>query len=166
MDWWSIQFDCWEKDGMMTWCNANDAKKKATNQTNHTMKLGNHGSHLKLRSWGVTQYENPGSAIDYWLEMCLSHVYIVLEPVGSACLTFDDDMYYMSYVFWWPKVVRSPGWDHGHDEESQNGREVKVDILEGYIWTPEWFQSGSCIFQSTEWLPEPPPGEVMGLIGP
>ena len=93
MDRRSIWFDCWEKNGMMTWCNANDAKKKATNQTNHTMKLGNHGSHLKLRSWGVTQYENPGSAIDYWLEMCLSHVYIVLEPVGSARLTFDDDLY-------------------------------------------------------------------------
>ena len=26
--------------------------------------------------------------------MCLSHVYIVLEPVGSAHLTFDDDLYY------------------------------------------------------------------------
>ena len=26
--------------------------------------------------------------------MSLSHVYIVLEPVGSACLTFDDDLYY------------------------------------------------------------------------
>ena len=26
--------------------------------------------------------------------MCLDHVYIVLEPVGSAHLTFDDDLYY------------------------------------------------------------------------
>ena len=26
--------------------------------------------------------------------MCLGHVYIVLEPVGSACLTFNDDLYY------------------------------------------------------------------------
>ena len=26
--------------------------------------------------------------------MCLGHVYIVLEPVGFACLTFDDDLYY------------------------------------------------------------------------
>ena len=25
--------------------------------------------------------------------MSLGHVYIVLEPVGSACLMFDDDMY-------------------------------------------------------------------------
>ena len=24
--------------------------------------------------------------------MCLSHVYIVLEPTGSARLTFDDDL--------------------------------------------------------------------------
>ena len=26
--------------------------------------------------------------------MSLGHVYIVLEPIGSARLTFDDDMYY------------------------------------------------------------------------
>ena len=26
--------------------------------------------------------------------MCLDHVYIVLEPVWSARLTFDDDLYY------------------------------------------------------------------------
>ena len=26
--------------------------------------------------------------------MCLGHFYIVLEPVGSARLTFDDDLYY------------------------------------------------------------------------
>ena len=39
-----------------------------------------------------------------------------------------------------PKVVRSPGCDHGHDEESRNGREVKIDILEGYIRTPEVFR--------------------------
>ena len=25
---------------------------------------------------------------------CLGHVYIVLEPVGSARLMFDDDRYY------------------------------------------------------------------------
>ena len=32
-----------------------------------------------------------------------------------------------------PKVVRSPGCDHGHDEESQNGRDIKIDILEAYV---------------------------------
>ena len=26
--------------------------------------------------------------------MCLGHVYIVLEPVGSARLTFNEDLYY------------------------------------------------------------------------
>ena len=31
--------------------------------------------------------------------MCLGHVYIVLEPVGSACLMFDDDLYYDLCVF-------------------------------------------------------------------
>ena len=39
-----------------------------------------------------SQYEHPGSPIGYWSEMCLDHVYIVLEPVGSARLTFDDDL--------------------------------------------------------------------------
>ena len=31
-------------------------------------------------------------------------------------------------IFDVPKFVRSPGCDHGHDEESRNGREVKIDI--------------------------------------
>ena len=51
--------------------------------------------------------------------MSLGHVYIVLEPVGSARLTFDDDRYYEFMCFDVPKVVRSPGYDHGHDEESR-----------------------------------------------
>ena len=41
-----------------------------------------------------SQYEHPGSAIGYWPEMCLGHIYIVLEPIGSARLTFDGDLYY------------------------------------------------------------------------
>ena len=47
-----------------------------------------------LRRICGSQYEHPCSAIGYWPEMCLGHVYIVLEPVGSARLTFDDDWYY------------------------------------------------------------------------
>ena len=39
-----------------------------------------------------------------------------------------------------PKVVRSPGCDHGHDEESGNGRDIKIDILDDYIRTSERFQ--------------------------
>ena len=53
--------------------------------------------------------------------MSLGHVYIVLEPVGSARLTFGDDRYYEFMCFDVPKVVRSPGCDHGHAEESLNG---------------------------------------------
>ena len=97
--------------------------------------------------------------------MTLGHVYIVLKPVGSARLTFDDDWYYELMCFDVPKVVRSPGRDHGHDEESRNGRDIKINILEGYVWTPEWFRVSSGILQSTGRLPEPP-GESMGLIGP
>ena len=39
-----------------------------------------------------------------------------------------------------PKVVRSPEYDHGHDEESRNGRDVKTDILDDYIRTSERFR--------------------------
>ena len=60
--------------------------------------------------------------------MGLGHVYIFLEPVGSARLTFGDDRYYEFMYFDVPKVVRSPGYDHGHDEESRNGRAIKIDI--------------------------------------
>ena len=52
----------------------------------------------------------------------------------------DDDRYYEFMCFDVPKVVRSPGCDHGHDEESRHGREIKIDILEGYVWTPEVFR--------------------------
>ena len=78
---------------------------------------------------------------------------------------FDDDWYYEFMCFDVPKVVRSPGCDHGHDEESQNGRDINIDILEGYVWTSEWFQVSSGIYRSTGGLPKPPE-ECMGLIGP
>ena len=63
-----------------------------------------------------------------------------------------------------PKLVRSPGCDHGHDEESQNGRDVKIDILEAYVWTSEVFRVKSAFYWSTGSLSEPP-GNLMGLIG-
>ena len=64
-----------------------------------------------------------------------------------------------------PKVVRSPGCDHGHDEESRNGRDIKIDILEAYVWTSEVFRVKSAFYRSTRRLPEPP-GNLMGLNGP
>ena len=63
-----------------------------------------------------------------------------------------------------PKVVRSPGYDHGHDEESRNGRDIKIDILDDYIRTPEMFW----VISEKTGVPEGygnPPGEVMGLVG-
>ena len=66
-------------------------------------------------------------------EMSLGHVYIVLELVGSARLTFDDDLYYEFMSFDVPKVARNPGWDQGHDEESRNARDIKIDILDDYV---------------------------------
>ena len=97
--------------------------------------------------------------------MCLGHVNIVLKPVGSARLKFGDDLYYEFMCFDVTKVVQSPGCDHGHDEESRNGRDIKIDILEGYVWTPEWFQISSGNYWSTGGLPETP-GECNGPIGP
>ena len=96
--------------------------------------------------------------------MCLGHVYIVLEPVGSACLTFNEDRYYEFMCFDEPKVVRSHGCDHGHDKESRNGRYIKIDILEAYVWTSERFQVSSGIYRSTGGLLEPH-GGLMGLHG-
>ena len=52
-----------------------------------------------LRRICGSQYEHPSSAIGYLPEMSLGHLYIVLELVGSARLTFDDDMYYELCVF-------------------------------------------------------------------
>ena len=49
---------------------------------------------IDLRRICRSQYEHPGSAIGYSPEICLGHVYIVLEPAGSTRLTFDDDLYY------------------------------------------------------------------------
>ena len=62
--------------------------------------------------------------------MSLGQVYIVLEPVGSARLKFGDGRYYEFLCFDVPKVVRSLGFDHEHVEESQNGRDIKIDIFE------------------------------------
>ena len=45
-----------------------------------------------LRRICGNQYEHPGSVVGCCPERCLGHVYIVLEPVGSAHLTFDDDI--------------------------------------------------------------------------
>ena len=77
--------------------------------------------------------------------MCLGHVYIVLEPVGSARLTFGDHQYYEFMCFDVPKVVWSPGYDHRHDEESRNGRYIKIDILDDYVFTSERFRV-ICVF--------------------
>ena len=89
--------------------------------------------------------------------MSLGHVYIVLEPVGSARLMFGDDRYYEFMCFDVPKVVWSPGYDHGHDKESRNGRDIKIDILDDYIRTPELFRVISDKTGVPEGLPEHPP---------
>ena len=63
------------------------------------------------------------------------------------------------------KVVWSPGYDHGHDEESRNGRDIKIDILDDYIRTPDEFRGSPDIYWSAERVIGTTE-EVMGLIGP
>ena len=64
-----------------------------------------------------------------------------------------------------PKFDWSPGCDHEHDEESRNGRDVKIDILEGYIRASERFRVIRVFFGVPESYGNSP-GEVLGLIGP
>ena len=77
---------------------------------------------------------------------------------------FGDNRYYEFMVFDELKNVRSPGYDHGHDEESRNGRDIKINILDDYVWTSEWFRVSSGIYRSIGGLPEPPE-EYMGPNG-
>ena len=42
---------------------------------------------------------------------------------------------------------------------------MKIDILDDYIRTPEWFRGLSDIYRSTGGLPEPP-RRLLGLMGP
>ena len=66
-----------------------------------------------------------------------------------------------------PKVVRSPGYDHGHDEESRNGRDMKIDILEAYVWISEVFRVKSGLNGVPGGYRNPPGGKwaLVGLYG-
>ena len=62
------------------------------------------------------------------------------------------------------KVVRSPGYDHRLDEESRNGRDIKIDILNDYIRTSERFR----VIRVFIGVPESygnSPGSVWALLG-
>ena len=61
-----------------------------------------------LRRICRSQYEHPGSAIGYWPEMSLGHVYIVLEPVGSARSMLRWRLYYEFICFDVPKEFGVP----------------------------------------------------------
>ena len=61
---------------------------------------------------------------------------MIPKPVGSTHLRFSDARVVMGNSMQLPNVVRSPVLGNGHDEESQNGRDIKIDILEGYVRTP------------------------------
>ena len=78
---------------------------------------------------------------------------------------FGDDWYYEFMCFDVPKVVRSPAYDHGHDKESRNGRDIKINILDDYVWTSEVFRASSDIYRCTGGLSQPPE-ECNGPVGP
>ena len=63
-----------------------------------------------------------------------------------------------------PKLVRSPGCDHGHDEEPRNGRDIKIDILDDYIRTSERFRVIRVFFGVPESYGNSP-GSIWALLG-
>ena len=63
-----------------------------------------------------------------------------------------------------PKVVRSPEYDHGHDEESRNGRDIKIDVLDDYIRTSERFRVIRVFFGVPESYGNSP-GSIWALLG-
>ena len=78
---------------------------------------------------------------------------------------FDDDRYYEFMCFDVPQIVRSPGCDHGHDKESRNDGDIKIDTLDDVIRTPDEFRGSLDKYRSAGGLSETP-GELMGHHGP
>ena len=60
--------------------------------------------------------------------MSLGHVYIVLEPVGSARLTLDEDMYYELCVFDDRSLFGVL------DEIKDVTRSLKIGMAMGRVW--------------------------------
>ena len=89
---------------------------------------------------------------------------MVLKPVWSARLTLRWQFHYEFIYFDVPKVVRSPGCDRGHDVESRNGREVKIDILDDYIRSSERFRVIRVFFEVPESYRNSP-GSIWALLG-
>ena len=63
-----------------------------------------------------------------------------------------------------PKIVRSPRCDHAHDKESQNDRDIKIDILYDYIRTSERFRVIQVFFGVPESYGNSP-GSIWALLG-
>ena len=97
--------------------------------------------------------------------MCLGHVYIVLEPVGSARLTFDDDLYYELCVFDDRRLfgVSNEITDMTRSLEMvERQRLIYWKVIYGHRNGSDKVRG---FFRSTGRLPEPP-GKVNGPIGP
>ena len=60
--------------------------------------------------------------------MCLGHVYIVLEPVGSARLTFDDDLKQCGIVL----QLTPPGTPQ-HNGVSEHRNHTLLDMVQSMM---------------------------------
>ena len=111
-----------------------------------------------LRRICGSQYEHPDSAIGYWPETCLGHVYIVLEPVGSARLTLRWQFYWvLMYRRSSESRMRSGIW-RGVSKWSRRKNRYIGRLYSDFGTVP----SDSGIFRSTGELRE----FVLGLNGP
>ena len=98
------------KELVMRWCITKRVKRLASNEIELGMEIptiesraskisidkGNyvccHKGSTDKDLWRICRYQyvHLGPAIGYWPKSCLGHAYIILEPVGSARLTFVD----------------------------------------------------------------------------
>ena len=99
--------------------------------------------------------------------MSIGHVYIVLEPIGSTHLRFNDARVIKEVCMWLPNVVRSPGRYPVRHEEFRNGPGVKIYIWEVLFWSPERFRTLSVLYRECRKGSEgpPAPGGHMGCRG-
>ena len=67
--------------------------------------------------------------------------YIVHKPVGSACLTFVDDIVLYELCMLVTECCLEFRIRSGHDEELRNGPEMKIDIWDNGVWSLEGFRN-------------------------
>ena len=152
----------WWHDDMMQCKNKRASTKQTHSETWNSWKSS--GASVS----GRYKYEHPGSTIGYWPEMCLGHVYIVHEPVGSACLAYDDDIILYELCGLVTECcsefrLRSQTWRgvskwSRHKDQYIGQLYFDFGMVPGEIGIlPE--------YREVTGTPPPPPGSYMGLSG-